>query len=46
MEIEVEIYWDDLSDARQQELLDAGYDNGNVTNGVFPITTIYVGDED
>lgn len=46
MEKEVEVYWYDLSEKVQDELIDAGYDNDNVTNGTFPVTTIFVYEEE
>ena len=36
----IEIYWNDLTREKQQELLNALGDNGN--NDVFPIATIEV----
>ena len=44
--MEIEIYWDDLSEAVQRELLRAGYDNANVTSGSFPVTTVFVDKEE
>lgn len=41
-QFEVEIYWGDLSEDLQDTLLEAGYDNWNVINETFPITTIYL----
>ena len=46
MNIEVEVYWHDLSEYMQQELLRAGYDNTNIIDGVFPITVIYMEGDD
>lgn len=50
MENIVEIYWYDLSEKKQQELLDAGFDNQNIVDGPFPLTCIFInlekGDED
>lgn len=41
------IYWYDLTQEKQQELLDAGYDNQNVVDGVFPLSEILIDvDED
>ena len=34
----IEIYWDDLTESKQKEILDAFGDNGNYD--VFPIATI------
>ena len=34
----IEIYWDDLTESKQKEILDALGDNGNFD--VFPIATI------
>lgn len=34
----IEIYWDDLSESKQREILEALGDNGNYD--VFPIATI------
>ena len=34
----IEIYWDDLTESKQREILDALGDNGNYD--VFPIATI------
>jgi|SRR5690554_4681066 len=42
MEKEIEIYWYDLSDEVQEQLLEAGYDDENITSGVFPVTTVFV----
>lgn len=42
MENIVEIYWYDLPEEKQQELLAAGFDNQNVVDGVFPLTEIYI----
>lgn len=39
----VEIYWKDLSEEAQQRLIEAGLDDENVTDGVFPVTTLLVG---
>lgn len=39
--IEVEIYWSDLSEDKQNELLLAGFENENITNDTFPVTTLY-----
>lgn len=36
------IFWHDLSEEKQQELLEAGYDNQNVVDGVFSLTQIYL----
>lgn len=33
----IEVYWDDLSERVQNELIESGYDNDNVIDGVFPI---------
>lgn len=43
--MEIEIYWDDLSEAKQEELIEAGYDNVNVMSGCFPVTMIFVDGE-
>lgn len=43
--MKMEIYWEDLSEKIQNELLAAGYDNTNVTKGIFPVTTIHVDTE-
>lgn len=43
--MEIEIYWDDLSEVVRQELIEAGYDNPNVIKGFFPVTTIFVDEE-
>ena len=40
--MEVDIYWNDISEDRQQELIEAGFDNQNVTDGAFPLTTIFL----
>ena len=34
----IEIYWDDLTESKQKEIMDAFGDNGNYD--VFPIATI------
>ncbi len=39
----IEIYWDDLTTEKQQELLNAFGDNGNYD--VFPIATIETEEE-
>ena len=46
MENIVEIYWYDLPEAKQRELLDAGFVDGNVMNGTFPLTEICIYDEE
>lgn len=46
MEKEIEVYWYDLSEKVQDELLEAGYDNDNVISGTFPVTTIFVYEEE
>lgn len=40
----IEIYWDDLTESKQKEILDALGDNGNYD--VFPIATIEAGQEE
>jgi hypothetical protein len=45
MENIVEIYWYDLSEKKQQELLVAGFVDGNVMDGTFPLTTICIYDK-
>ena len=40
----IEIYWDDLTESKQKEILDALGDNGNYD--VFPIATIEVRQEE
>ena len=42
MEEIIEIYWYDLSKEKQQELLDAGFVDGNVMDGTFPLTEICI----
>lgn len=42
MEHTVDIYWDDLPEHIQEELLDLGYGNINIFSGIFPVTTIFV----
>ena len=42
MEKTIEIFWYDLPEAKQQELLEAGFDNQNVVDGVFSLTQIYI----
>lgn len=42
MENIIEIYWYDLPEEKQQELLEAGFDNQNVVDGVFPLTHIFI----
>lgn len=44
--MEIEVYWNDLSEKVQDELISAGYDDVNVTSGVFPVTTIFVDTEE
>ena len=44
--MEKAIYWDDLTEAFQFELIDAGFDNQNIIDGVFPVTIIYVPTEE
>lgn len=46
METLIEIYWSDLSKEKQQELLNAGFVDGNVIDGTFPLTTICIYDEE
>lgn len=43
----VDIYWNELSEETRQELLSKGYDNQNIIDGVFPVTTVFIdsGDE-
>ena len=40
----IEIYWDDLTESKQKEILDALGDNGNYD--LFPVATIEVGQEE
>ena len=42
MENYIEIYWNDLSEDKQLELTQNGFDNQNIIDGVFPLTTIYL----
>ena len=42
METLIEIYWSDLSKEKQQELLNAGFADGNVIDGTFPLTKFYL----
>ena len=42
MEKIIEIFWYDLPEEKQQELLEAGFDNQNVVDGVFPLTHIFI----
>lgn len=44
--MEIEIYWYHLPEEKQQELINAGYDNANVTSGSFPVTTVFVDKEE
>jgi hypothetical protein len=39
----VEIYWNDLSLEKQQELIEAGLTDDNVLEGIFPVATLLVG---
>ena len=39
----VEIYWNDLSEEVQQRLIEAGLTDENITDGLFPVTTLLVG---
>lgn len=39
----VEIYWNNLTEDMQQELLEAGLSDANVIDGVFPVSTVFVG---
>ena len=43
---EIEIFWDDLKPEAQQRLKEAGFDDGNVIDGVFPLCIIPIEDED
>lgn len=40
----IEIYWDDLTTEKQNEILEALGENGNYD--VIPIATIYLSEED
>lgn len=42
MENIIEIFWYDLPEEKQQELLEAGFDNQNVVDGVFPLTQVFI----
>ena len=42
MENIIEIFWYDLPEAKQQELLDAGFDNQNIVDGMFPIAEVFI----
>ena len=46
MEQIIEIYWYDLSEEKQQELIDVGFVDGNVMDGTFPLTEICIYDEE
>lgn len=46
MEKIIEIYWYDLPEAKQQELLEAGFVDGNIIAGTFPLTEICIYDEE
>ena len=41
---EINIYWDDITKEKQDEILDAFGENGNYD--VFPITTLYCSEDD
>jgi len=40
----VEIYWDDLTESKKQEIFEMLGDNGNY--GAFPIAAVYAYEED
>lgn len=42
METLIEIFWHDLSEEKQQELLEAGFVDENVINETFPLTEICI----
>jgi hypothetical protein len=40
--MEIEIYWNDLSEERQRELKTAGLNNQNIFDGLFPVATVFI----
>jgi len=46
MSREVEIYWGDLTPEARQRLKEAGFDDLNVIEGVFPLTVIPIEDDE
>jgi hypothetical protein len=41
---EIQIYWDDLTEECKQRLIEKGFNNTNVVDGIFPITTVVIAD--
>lgn len=37
---EIEIYWEDLTEDKCQQLLALGFNDDNVISGIVPLTTI------